>query len=255
MENDDGVRRKLRRLSDELEVGLRPMRPARAGDRTPLRIRPVAAGLGMAISIAAAVAIFAQLLPSKVDRDRAAARASQSATQSGASAALTNGGRLPFSSDPIPAALFNVQAGPRMIVPCPPPPPDSPPMHGIAIGISMRPPDVAVPSSAQVLTYWQNQTGNPVTNQYGSPKVRFLVTGGDGTLIWDSAAGLAFDQSLRVKNYRTGESDEASLSWDLHGCPDGESKTYPLPAGTYTLRSVWAGDAGGVSEPVSIIIR
>lgn len=257
---DDDLRRRLRSLESELEAGNLPLRPARPDARRGIRMRPAAAGLGMAASIAATVALFSQALPTK---DAASLRpgsitstsplAPTDPTSSPASSRSTTDSPAPSASGeptPVPGTIEPTVLPPGDVPACSLSVPDpSAPPEGIAVSAEADPMQVRGGESITLRAVFRNNRAVPVTNDEGNPRADFVVYHESGTPVWRYSDGRAFTQEIRTVTYQPGEEVAAEVTWNARGCDDGQ-----LPPGRYLVRAFWAGPNGGTSEPIPVQI-
>ena len=229
------LKRKLRLLSAELERGT--VRPARIGGRHGLKLRSAAAGIGMAICIAAALAIFSQLIPTKAERDAAAREKFLRAHPQQVEPVEPSSDARPVSE---PRCFPN--RGDRLE-----------PSPGDAVSASITPTTVSLGGTATFSASWTNKTDRTYSGQWQNPRVRYVVTSADHRIVYDSTAGQSFSTELHAESAPPGAVVRDSLQWRLRGCPDEQGRTQSLAPGKYFLVAVWSGF--GVSPPVPFTIR
>lgn len=258
---DEDLKRGLRRAAAELEAGNEPLRPARADARRGVRMRPAAAGLGMAASIAATVALFAQLLPSTepggVVRPSASDAVASSPQQTD---------RPPSpAADPVspqPSASPVESAGPPIeVTEQPAPEPNCGPAPAVfeaysqfRVALDVSP---AWASSGEPFTFRVRLTneGPDATYEEGNPRAEVFVYDHRGRVVWVSSSGMAYTMELRTGTYRQGETAEVTQTWQQDGCDNGDGSRPAIGPGSYTARARWNGNRGGWSQPLSLEIR
>lgn len=264
---DDDLKRGLRKAAAELETGNEPLRPARAGAKRGVRMRPAAAGLGMAVSIAATVALFAQLLPSnELGGAVRPSAASQSPSESEPVQTPTEGrpSTEPTenpSDDPTGAPTGEPEPSPPTPVPPFGPDPNCGPAPAVFDAYSQFSVTLEVsPASAspgRPFTFGVRLTnhGSDTTYEEGNPRAEVFVYDDRGRVVWVSSSGTAYTQELRTGTYRQGESAEVTHTWQQDGCASDDGSRPAIGPGSYTARARWNGNRGGWSQPVSLEIR
>ncbi|MHB8513602.1 MAG: hypothetical protein ACYDCC_15710 [Actinomycetota bacterium] len=236
MKREDDLKRRLRALSDELERGAH--RPNTLRARRPVKLRHSAAGAGLALSIAAVIAIVFSVIPRSSGKHD-----------------------LPLGVSSITAVGTPTQSPSWCGVSSPRKPPPS----GIHVSATItwkeqHGPPLHVGDHTRVRIDRGNETGAPIHEFHGEPRSWFQVYSDDGTVVYDSAPGRP---SIGVADSRpAGAVDSDTYDWNLAGTvplsPSGISPCggqQPLPPGHYTLVGFWDGSWGGASEPVSLVIQ
>lgn len=268
---DDDLKRGLRRVAAELETGNEPLRPARSDARRGVRMRPAAAGLGMAASIAATVALFAQLLPST--QPGGAVRpgaASSTPSESQPDPTPTGAPTGDPTGDPTGAPTGDPAGAPEE---SPPPTPIEAPGGNTAPQSNCGPApavfdaysqfrvtlDVSPASASrgEPFTFRVRLTndGPDSTYEEGNPRAEVFVYDRQGRVVWVSSSGMAYTMELRTGTYRQGETAEVTETWRQDGCANEEGSRPAIGPGSYTARARWNGNRGGWSQPVSLEIR
>lgn len=259
---DEDLKRGLRRAAAELETGNEPLRPARADARRGVRMRPAAAGLGMAASIAATVALFAQLLPSNEPggavRPSAASHTpsehqpdptpTEGPTQAptGAPTGEPESSPPPTATVPPHDATPDPNCGPAPAVF------DAYSQFSVTLDVS---PASASPGRPFTFRVRLTNHGSDATYEEGNPRAEVFVYDHRGRVVWVSSSGMTYTLELRTGTYRQGESAEVTQTWQQDGCASDDGSRPAIGPGSYTARARWNGNRGGWSPPVSLEIR
>lgn len=257
---DDELRRRLRKLESELESGNASLKPSRPDARRGVRMRPAAAGLGMAASIAATIALFLSVLPSPNDGTSAVRPGANSPTAPD----LVPPTPDPAVSDPATPPTTSPTPDPTMPPPpdpepnpsfaCQPLPADKQPGQGVSITAETSPGQVRRGETITLRAIFRNTSGSTIENGEGNPRADFEVSDASGRVVWVYSHGRAFTQELRMAQYAPGEEVAVETTWNLRGCGEDGADGPEVVPGTYRVRALWAGERGGWSGPATFTV-
>ncbi|HVL89822.1 MAG TPA: BsuPI-related putative proteinase inhibitor [Actinomycetota bacterium] len=257
---DDELRRRLRKLESELESGNIPLRPARPDARRGVRMRPAAAGLGMAASIAATIALFLSVLPSPNDgisgvRPAAGSPANDALPDDPAPTIVTPDA-VPIEPGTPPSPTPTVPVAPTGGAPAADcfTPQGKDAGQGASITAETSPGQVRRGDTITLRAVFRNTGGSTIENGEGNPRADFEVTDAGGSVVWVYSHGKAFTKELRLAEYAPGEEVAVETTWNLRACgPDGADGPV-IDSGTYRVRALWAGEHGGWSGFASFTV-
>lgn len=251
---DDELRRRLRKLESELEAGNAPLKPSRPDARRGVRMRPAAAGLGMAASIAATIALFLSVLPSPNDGNRTARPAGGSPTTS---EPTPDPRPATLTPDAVPIEPTTLPSPANTTQPTRPPtlgpatdcsvPQGEEPAPDVSITAETSPGQVRQGQTITLRAIFRNTSGSTIENGEGNPRADFVVSDASGRVVWVYSHGRAFTQEMRMAQYAPGEEVAVETTWNLRSCGEDGADGPEVGPGTYRVRALWAGEHGGWS--------